>query len=213
MGTFYWHVRCFRCDHHIEQCPPTTELTYRVIFFLSRKKETVMIMYVQICSCSTSEKGWRGVHALYLENDSLPRVMASLDRPYEQPSNPAPLLNLLRCEVTTQVYILCECFCCCRLCASYIRNKIWNKVETASSRELQSCNLVPERKLMLISCTIFSIKSHVVNYSKCHKDCTQAGSKITWILVWFESFIEFQWPLVEGENTLNISLTDTTFGV
>ena len=72
------------------------------------------------------------VHALYLENDSLPRVIALLDSQYEQQSDPATLPNLLRGEVTTQVYILCKCFCCCRLCTSYIRNKIRNKVETAS---------------------------------------------------------------------------------
>ena len=46
------------------------------------------------------------VHALYLENDSLPRVMASLDRPYEQQSDPVPLPDLLHGEVSNQVYLL-----------------------------------------------------------------------------------------------------------
>jgi len=68
------------------------------------------------------------VHALYLENDSLPRVMASLDRPYEQHCDPVPLSKLLRGEVTNQVYICCKCFCC------YIIEGLGcdPKVETAS---------------------------------------------------------------------------------
>ena len=64
------------------------------------------------------------VHALYLENDSLPRVMALLDRLYEQQSDPVPLPDLLRGEVSNQVYILCKCFCCSRLCTPYIRTII-----------------------------------------------------------------------------------------
>ena len=48
------------------------------------------------------------IHALYLENDSVPHVIASLDhRPYEQQSDPVPLPDLLRGEVSNQVYILC----------------------------------------------------------------------------------------------------------
>ena len=47
------------------------------------------------------------IHALYLENDSVPHVMASLDRPYEQQSDPVPLPDLLHDEVSNQVYILC----------------------------------------------------------------------------------------------------------
>ena len=64
------------------------------------------------------------IHALYLENDSLPRVMASLDSQYEQQSDPVPLPELLRGEVSNQVYLLCKCFCCYRLCPPYIRTII-----------------------------------------------------------------------------------------
>jgi len=64
------------------------------------------------------------IHALYLENDSLPRVIASLDRPYEQQGDPVPLPELLRGEVSNQVCLLYKCFCCYRLCTPYIRTKI-----------------------------------------------------------------------------------------
>ena len=47
------------------------------------------------------------IHALYLENDSLPLVMASLDSQYEQQSDPVPLPELLRGDVSNQVYLLC----------------------------------------------------------------------------------------------------------
>ena len=64
------------------------------------------------------------IHALYLENDSLPRVIASLDRPYEQQSDPVPLPELLCGEVSNQVYLLYKCFCCYRLYPPYIRTII-----------------------------------------------------------------------------------------
>jgi len=76
------------------------------------------------------------VHALYLENDSLPRVMASLDTQYEQQSDPVPLPDLLRGEVSNQVYILCKCFCCdCTLPISGTIEGLGcsPEVETASS--------------------------------------------------------------------------------
>ena len=48
------------------------------------------------------------VHALYLENDDLPRVMALLDRPYEQQSDPVSLPDLLHGGASNQVYLVCK---------------------------------------------------------------------------------------------------------
>lgn len=39
----------------------------------------------------------------------------------------------------------------------------------------------------MVPCMICSIKSHALNYSQSHKDCTQAGGKIFRVLVWFKS--------------------------
>ena len=58
------------------------------------------------------------VHALYLESDAFPRVMASFDRLYEQRSDPVSLPDLLHGEVTNQVCVLGKY---CGLCTSYVR--------------------------------------------------------------------------------------------
>ena len=64
---------------------------------------------------------------------------------------------------------------------------------------------------LLILCTILGIQSHVVDDSQGHEHCSTVVV-VTSVSMWPFSLIDGHEPLIEGEDTLDVSLTDTATG-